>query len=138
MPFASMMRNHGALLLELDLACAAIWRGDRDIRDLDDTACKGYSSIVCVQSPCYWEHLSAMIAEEQMQDEYLSRHCMRVSENRYSLQIEVADSDNVRRVCTPPHGEDRHDLEVAPPLRALVVGYMKFSSSVKNAVIDIQ
>lgn len=72
------------------------------ICDFAERACTSYSFLLRTTATNYRERLNAMLADAQMQGEYLDGFPVRVSENSHSWQIEDADSDEERGACTPP------------------------------------
>lgn len=56
-----------------------------------------------------------MVADTQLNGEFLDRFCVRVPENEHSVHIGNADSEEKRRGRTQLSVDDGDDSEVFPP-----------------------
>lgn len=88
-----MTRSHVDLRIEQESACAAIRQGECVFRDLSHRACTEYSSLVCAHSTSYCSHVSAILADAQMQAEHFGWFCLMVSKNGQLLHVGETNSD---------------------------------------------
>lgn len=56
---------------DLDSAQVPLDRVERVIRDITERVCTGHTSSVHVQAGDYWDHLNALLKDEELRSEYL-------------------------------------------------------------------
>lgn len=107
-----MIRSHGPIYLDFDSALAAICIREIVIRKLTNRVCTRYALLERAQSFNLRVCLNTAPGDVQISGEYLRIFYVRVSEDRHSLHIGSADSDEALGTRIPPLGADCYEAEV--------------------------
>lgn len=86
-------RECGELCLELGLGLGAVGRRKRPIHDSTKLVCIRYTSLIRRLGASYRTRLNTLLADAQLQGEYLGDYRVCVWEDRHSLRHENADND---------------------------------------------